>query len=64
MPDSRRLRRDLIALLWQQPLWAVPFTIFYSVLYAHGWSDVGLIFKISLVFAYRSFYGMRINSGK
>lgn len=49
---SRRLRRDLLALLWKQPLWALPFTVFFAVLYARDWSELWLLFRASLVFSY------------
>lgn len=48
----RPLTREIFDALWQQPLWAVPFALFFGVLFAHdagGWIRV---YEISLVFAY------------
>ena len=44
--------RRLFAVAWQQPIWAIPFTIFFGTLYGGGWSSYWTAFRISLTFAY------------
>jgi signal transduction histidine kinase len=39
-------------MLWQQPLWAVPFSLFFGVLFAHDVASWIKVCEISLVFAY------------
>jgi serine phosphatase RsbU (regulator of sigma subunit) len=56
---ARKLRRPktplrrLLDLLWRQPLWSIPFAIFFGTLFGGGGFDnYWRAFKISLVFAY------------
>ena len=46
------LRRALWSTLWQQPLYAVPFALFFGTLYGATPGSYWLAFKISLVFAF------------
>src|SRR5437773_12446955 len=54
----RPIRREILDLIWQQPLWALPFTLFFSVLYAKTWSSVVTVFDVSLIFAYCVRFGL------
>lgn len=44
--------RRILTVLWQQPIWAIPFTIFFGTLYGGGWGSYWTAFRISLAFAY------------
>ncbi len=44
--------RPLLRLLWQQPLWAVPFALFFGTLYGGALVAYRQAFAYSLVFAY------------
>src|SRR2546423_8510209 len=48
----RTLRRDLLDMLWQQPLWAIPFAIFFAAMYATTWRGVGRTYAMALIFAF------------
>jgi len=52
MSRARSFVRDLIAALWQQPLWAIPFALFFAVVYAPNWHGLLLSYKIALAYAY------------
>src|SRR5437867_12327090 len=45
-------RRDFFDLLWQQPLWAVPFALFFWVLNGARPASFGMFYQASLVFTY------------
>lgn len=42
----------LIKLLWRQPLFAIPFAFFFSLLFGRGRGSFLIAYEISLVFAY------------
>ncbi len=44
--------RDLMRLLWQQPLWAIPFGLFFGTVYYNGPGGYVTAYEISVVFAY------------
>ncbi len=46
------LGRALLATLWQQPLYAIPFALFFGTLYGATREAYGMSFKLSLVFAF------------
>jgi len=48
----RTLRRDLLDMLWQQPLWAIPFAIFFGAMYASSWPMVARTYAMALIFAF------------
>jgi serine phosphatase RsbU (regulator of sigma subunit) len=55
MPPRPRAnaRRWFFNVLWQQPLYAIPFAVFFGLLFGGGeWSSYVRAYKISLVFAY------------
>jgi serine phosphatase RsbU (regulator of sigma subunit) len=57
MPDPKPPKRssklkDLLRLLWMQPLAAIPFALFFGTLFGSGWSSYWGAYLISLVFAY------------
>ncbi|MBI5836896.1 MAG: sensor histidine kinase [Candidatus Eisenbacteria bacterium] len=47
-----RVLRGLVRLAWQQPLYAIPFAIFFGTMFARGWSGFLLSYKVSLVLSY------------
>ncbi len=51
--DPKAPRRTFLRLLWTQPLWAIPFALFFGTLWA-GSKPGGylLAYEVSLVFAY------------
>ena len=51
MSRPRNLARDLLDLLWQQPLWALPFAIFFALVYQPSWAGLFTNYKLALVFA-------------
>ena len=51
MSRPRTLERDLLSTLWQQPLLAIPFAIFFSLIYAPSWRGLSLLYLVALVFA-------------
>jgi signal transduction histidine kinase len=54
-PGTRRRTpvQSLVRILWHQPLWAIPFAIFFGTIYGGGAvTSYVHAFKISLVFAY------------
>jgi two-component sensor histidine kinase len=44
--------RRLLHLLWQQALWAVPFSLFFGVLFGARRESFEIAFRLSLVFSY------------
>lgn len=52
LPASDRPLAHLIRLLLVQPLFAIPFALFFGTLFGARWSDYVLSYKMSLVFAY------------
>jgi two-component system, LytTR family, sensor histidine kinase AlgZ len=51
--DCRTMGGDLLAALWQQPLWAVPFAVFFGLLSdVHTWNGVWVVYRASLIFAF------------
>ncbi|MGH7726720.1 MAG: sensor histidine kinase [Candidatus Eiseniibacteriota bacterium] len=44
--------RACLNVIWQVPLWSVPFALFFGTLYGAGWSSYVAAYKISLVFGY------------
>ncbi len=54
-PDPRlapRPGRKLLDVVWQAPLWALPFALFFGTLFGARWPDYVLSYKVSLVFSY------------
>lgn len=52
-PAPRRsLARDLLATLWQQPLWAIPFALFFLALNVAPPREYLRVYGASLVYAY------------
>ena len=49
MPDT--LRRSLVRTIWQTPLWAVPFALFFGTMFGARWSTYRDSYYVSLVFA-------------
>ncbi len=49
-----RALRGFLEVLWRQPLWAVPFALFFGLLNdsGRGWPTYVLSYELSLVFAY------------
>ena len=52
MSESAQARRSLIRLIWRQPLWAIPFALFFGTVFSADWSGYWLAFKVSLAFSY------------
>jgi serine phosphatase RsbU (regulator of sigma subunit) len=60
MAKARKVRRPrssrawLISMLWQQPLYAIPFALFFGTLFGAGggWESYWSAYKVSLVFSY------------
>jgi serine phosphatase RsbU (regulator of sigma subunit) len=44
--------RDFVRLLWRQPLFAIPFALFFGTLFGRGMGGYLAAFKVSLVFTY------------
>ncbi len=44
--------RPLLRLAWQQPLWAIPFALFFGTLFGARWRDYAQCYEISLTFAF------------
>jgi len=45
--------RGLLRMLWRQPLWAIPFALFFGTMFGHGkLRDYWGAYQISLIFAY------------
>ncbi len=50
---SSRFLRNLRSALWQQPLYAIPFALFFGTLFGRGtWDSFLRAYQISLVFAF------------
>ena len=49
MPES--LGRSLVRTLWQTPLWAIPFALFFGTMFGGTWSVYRDAYLVSLVFA-------------
>ena len=65
--------RGLLGMLWKQPLWAVPFALFFGTLYGSGLHGYVHAYKISFVFSWliglslwvvRSFIAPRIERSR
>ena len=52
MTSRRAVLKAAWAILWQQPLWAIPFALFFGTIEGSSWRIYVLSFKVSLVFAY------------
>ena len=53
--DADRRRTALLGLwkvLWRQPLWAIPFALFFGTMFGSGWRGYLIAYQASLVFAY------------
>jgi signal transduction histidine kinase len=46
------MRVRLLKTLWQQPLYAIPFALFFGVIYGGNWQTFVMAYKFSLIFAY------------
>lgn len=52
-PLPTRIVRELLTALWQQPLYAIPFALFFGTLFGRGtWESYVRAYQISLVFAF------------
>ena len=51
-PKRPALGQRLLRTLWQQPLYAIPFALFFGTIYGGAWSSFVTAYRISLVFAY------------
>ncbi|HEY2956330.1 MAG TPA: sensor histidine kinase [Candidatus Eisenbacteria bacterium] len=51
-PRMHPALRGLLDLAWQQPLWAVPFALFFGTIFGARPADYWLCYKLSLVFTY------------
>jgi two-component sensor histidine kinase len=45
-------RMAFLMILWRQPLWAIPFALFFGTMFGSGFASYVLAYKMSLVFAY------------
>jgi hypothetical protein len=52
MSRTRSPVRDLLDMLWQQPFWALPFAIFFALIYAPTWPGLAVNYKLALVFSF------------
>ena len=50
-PKTRRPWIALLHVLWRQPLWAIPFALFFGTLYGGSWTSYLYALRISLVFS-------------
>ena len=48
----RSLTRDLLNLLWRQPLWAIPFGLFFGTVFGSALFDYWRAYQMSLVFGF------------
>ncbi len=48
----RSAGRDLLGLLWRQPLFAVPFALFFALIEGDGWRSMWGYYLVALVFSY------------
>jgi len=44
--------RSLVRLLWMQPLWAIPFALFFGTIFSSGVGGYWRAYRVSLLFAY------------
>jgi len=51
-PRPQTATRDLIRMLWQQPLLSIPFAVFFGLLFGRFPSSVPTAYLISLIFAF------------
>ncbi|NOT32782.1 MAG: histidine kinase [Candidatus Eisenbacteria bacterium] len=51
-PPTRHRGRALVRIVWQQPLWALPFAIFFGILFGNNGRSYLRSYQIALVFAY------------
>lgn len=49
--ESESLLRGLLRLLWQTPVWAIPFGLFFGMLFGHGIRGYVGAYQISLIFS-------------
>jgi serine phosphatase RsbU (regulator of sigma subunit) len=54
----RTRTQQFVGFLWRTPLMALPFTLFFGVLYARGLRDWGMMYLISLTFSYTIGFGV------
>ena len=51
-PAAPSASMALLHILWRQPLWAIPFALFFGTMFGSGLASYVLAYKMSLVFAY------------
>ncbi len=51
MTRPRSAIQDLLATLWQQPLLAIPFAVFFSLIYEPNWRGFQVLYLAALIFA-------------
>jgi signal transduction histidine kinase len=51
-PREPSIRRRLWSALWQQPLWAIPFAVFFGLMYGGRWESFVTAYRFSLVYAF------------
>jgi len=44
--------KGLLAVIWRQPLWAIPFALFFGTLYGASWISYVYAMRVSLVFSF------------
>jgi signal transduction histidine kinase len=49
---TRKILRSLFQTVWQQPLWAIPFALFFGLLNGSSWRGYVVSYEVSLVFAF------------
>lgn len=52
MNERRSAGHEILAAVWQPPLWAVPFALFFALIYLPSWHGLLVSYKVSLIFAY------------
>ena len=50
--NARGSLANLVPLIWKQPLYALPFALFFGFIYGHGWRGYLLALEVSITFAY------------
>lgn len=60
MRERATLVREFVKALWQPPLWAVPFALFFGTMYGAGWPSYIVAYKISIVFAYSIMFSLTL----
>lgn len=51
-PDRRKALRQLLKMLWMQPLLAIAFALFFGTLFGGGWQRYLMAYRAALVFAF------------